>query len=331
MPSQGPYFAGTIVDDASVGTITWGNVSNAGATDSVYASSTSGMLTQSHYLKFTNFGFSIPTGATIDEIEIKVIRKGTASAVKDYRFRIVLAGAIGTLDYLDTNFWTATEETRTSTGLFEGAHYSAGDINNSGFGWAISVDHQAPGTADIDSLTMKVTYTTATAAITGTAAETTTNKLRESHIVAGGKTVIITLTGDTWVAAGATFDAQRQNIINGLDSAQAEAAGWDAEVKAKLAVTDVVRTSDTVVTVTLSAQAAFNITAAETITCTIPATALTGGNAIVATPTFRVLPDVNVISHLGGLGISRQPIPPRNMLDVRMGLVPQHFADSRMR
>lgn len=42
------------------------------------------------------------------------------------------------------------------------------------------------------------------------------------------------------------------------------------------------------VTITLSAQSAYNITANETITVTIPATAVTGGGAIVATPTFTV-------------------------------------------
>ena len=92
------------------------------------------------------------------------------------------------------------------------------------------------------------------------------------------------------MATGATFNGQRQNIINGIDSAQAEAAGWDAEVKANLAVTTVVRTSDTVVTVTLSAQAGYDITATETITATVPATALTGAGALVASPTFTVSP-----------------------------------------
>lgn len=84
------------------------------------------------------------------------------------------------------------------------------------------------------------------------------------------------------------FDDYRQDIINGLDSAQAEATGWDAEVKAKIAVTDVVRTSATVVTITLDAEAAYDITAQETITVTIPAVALVGAVAIVAAPTFTV-------------------------------------------
>ncbi len=123
-----------------------------------------------------------------------------------------------------------------------------------------------------------------TAALTGTAVPTIT----EADVVAGGKTTIITLVGDTWVASGATFDAQRQNIINGIDSAQSEATGWDAIVKAGMAVTDVVRTSNTVVTITLEAFATYNITANETITVTIPATALVGNTAIVASPTFAV-------------------------------------------
>jgi hypothetical protein len=112
-----------------------------------------------------------------------------------------------------------------------------------------------------------------------------------ADIVAGGRQIILDLDSDTWVTAGATFNGQRQNIINGLDSAQAEAHGWDAEVKAKIAVTDVVRTSDTRVTITLDAEAAYAITATETITATIPGTALTGGNAVVATPTFNVYVD----------------------------------------
>lgn len=125
---------------------------------------------------------------------------------------------------------------------------------------------------------------TKSCALTGTV----TSSITEADIVAGSKTLILTVTGDTYVASGATFDAQRQNIINGIDSAQAEATGWDAVVKAGLAVTDVVRTSDTVVTITLPAFAPYNITATETITATVPSTALTGAAALVASPTFTV-------------------------------------------
>jgi hypothetical protein len=90
------------------------------------------------------------------------------------------------------------------------------------------------------------------------------------------------------VVTSRNFNDRRQSIIDGLDSAQSEAHGWDAEVKAKIPVTNVVRTSDTVVTITLSAESAYDITAQETITVTVPALVLIGGSQIVATPTFTV-------------------------------------------
>jgi len=137
-------------------------------------------------------------------------------------------------------------------------------------------------TAPISSLISSLS-----AALTGTV----TASITETDIVGGGKTIILTLTGDTWIAAGAlSFDLQRANIIAGLDSAQSELFGWDNVVKALQGVAGVVRTSDTVVTVTLDAQATYNITAQETITATIPGTALTLGNAVVANPTFTIDP-----------------------------------------
>jgi ApbE superfamily uncharacterized protein (UPF0280 family) len=119
------------------------------------------------------------------------------------------------------------------------------------------------------------------AIVTGTITASTV----ESDIVNGGKTIIITLTNDTWIA---DITAQRQNIINGLDSAQSEANGWNNEVRDKQGVAGVVRTSDTVVTITLDAQAAYNITANETITVTVPSTAVNGSIVLTATPTFQV-------------------------------------------
>lgn len=124
----------------------------------------------------------------------------------------------------------------------------------------------------------------ATIALTGTV----TASITQADIIAGGKTIILNVTGDTWVAAGGTFDAERQNIINGLTSAQSELLGWNNVVKALQGVSGVVRTSNSVVTITLDAQITYSITAQETITVTVPSTALTLGVAIVASPTFTV-------------------------------------------
>jgi len=124
------------------------------------------------------------------------------------------------------------------------------------------------------------------AAISGTITTAT-----EADIITGGNTIIITLTGDTWQAAGTSFDAQRQAIINGLVSAQSELTGWNNEVKAKELITSVIRTSDTVLTITLSSSASYNITASETITTTIPNAALTTSTSdVIGDITFTIIP-----------------------------------------
>ena len=123
------------------------------------------------------------------------------------------------------------------------------------------------------------------AAITGTITPSAT----EADIVTGGKTTIITLTDENWIAAGAgSFDLQRDEIIAGCTSAQSEALGWNNVVKVLQTLGPVVRTSDTVVTITWDAQATYDITANETITVTVPATAVISGVSKVGSPTFDV-------------------------------------------
>ena len=127
------------------------------------------------------------------------------------------------------------------------------------------------------------------AAVSAAVSGTITAAVTEADIVAGGKTLIITLTGDTWIAAGAlSFDLQRDEIIAGVTSAQNEALGWNLVPKVLQSLGGVARTSDTVVTITWDAFATYDITAQETITVTVPATAVNGAQAIVATPTFTV-------------------------------------------
>ena len=100
------------------------------------------------------------------------------------------------------------------------------------------------------------------------------------------------------------FSDARQDILNGLDSAQAEATGWDA-LRSSIPVTAVVRTSATVVTITLPALPTYDITAQEVITATVPDSALTGPNPLVATPTMTILPPLVVDRPRG----STRPFP----------------------
>lgn len=130
--------------------------------------------------------------------------------------------------------------------------------------------------------------TEVTAAITGTI----TAAVDEADIVAGGKTIIITLTGGEWVQPlpeNDNFDAIKTLIIDGLDSAQSETTGWNNEVRDKTVISAVARTSDTVVTVTLAAQSGYDITAQETITVTVDSDAIDNyPHDVIAAPTFTV-------------------------------------------
>lgn len=315
MTTAGPNASGTITSDSgNGGTIAWGNPSFAGSDNTQYATAAEGGMgpSTSEYLKFLNFGFSIPAGSIINGIRFDVIRKSDSGSVVDSEVKTVKGGTVGGNNNAGGGAWGIVDEFPFYGGSADlwGRTWTYSDINANDFGIVYSVAFNSPDTAHIDFISCTITYTTVTATLTGTLAETTASVTRESHIVAGGRTCIITLVGDTWVASGATFDAQRQNIIDGMDSAQSEANGWDAEVKANEVVGAVVRTSNTVVTVTLTAAAAYNITATETIIVTIPATALTAGGSVVATPTFRVVPNINQIGHIANIGAEDVPTRP---------------------
>lgn len=124
--------------------------------------------------------------------------------------------------------------------------------------------------------------------ITGTA----TAGITEADIVTGGKTIIVTLTGDTFKAAGTGpigSTADTQALIDGFSAASSPTNGWNNEVRDKALTSEIVRTSDTVATWTIAAQAGYDITAQEVVTGTIPVAVLvTGAAPVVATPTFTI-------------------------------------------
>lgn len=134
-------------------------------------------------------------------------------------------------------------------------------------------------------------YTKPRVALSGTRADGVT----EAEVAAGGANTVLTITLQQGkvVPAGTVFDAARQAVIDGQDSAQAEAAGWDAVVKVEEVVGAVVRTSDSVVTVTGSdfdgaPLTAYSVTANETVTVTVPAALMEGQLEPVVAGTFLV-------------------------------------------
>ncbi len=149
-----------------------------------------------------------------------------------------------------------------------------------------------PGYYETDTRLAPGHNETAAAGASSVITGTITGTIDEADIVAGGKTVIITLTGDTFKAAGTGpigSTADTQALIDGFDAATSPTNGWNNEVRDKALTSEVVRTSSTIATWTVAAQSGYDISAQETITGTIPTDVLvTGAGAITATPTFTV-------------------------------------------
>ena len=139
-------------------------------------------------------------------------------------------------------------------------------------------------TTDVDAGTFNTTVVAGSVALTGSVTNDT-----DADIRAGTSDIVLTLTDDTWHANIGSASAETTALITNLDSDGTETLGWDAVVKAGLNDTHVVRDTDTQVTITLPAFSTYDLTANETITATVPASALVqSGSAIGATPTFAI-------------------------------------------
>lgn len=173
MASQGPNSPGTAVDDSSVGTLAWTNPTNAEVSDGIYATATnpvSGTPAVTHYLKVTNYGFSIPTTASINGILVQVQRKAFSdftNNVIDNSINIVKStGAIGATNKATATHWPTTEayaDYGSSSDLW-GETWTPADINNSNFGAAVSASINGFDTFDtgsVDYVSITVDYTPA--------------------------------------------------------------------------------------------------------------------------------------------------------------------------
>lgn len=138
--------AGTVADDNSIGTIAWIDTDNVKVKDSSYASVGVTSSQVSHWLVLTNFGFALPSSATV--LGIKVDFLGVASdtlvAAGAYA-RIVKGGTISGSDqvipFTTTNPPTAYVEksTASTTDLWSNT-WTYADVNSSGFGVALYVN-----------------------------------------------------------------------------------------------------------------------------------------------------------------------------------------------
>jgi hypothetical protein len=145
---------GTVADDAGTGTLTWSNVGNAKSSDGFYASVKAPSLTTgtAHYLKATNFGYTVPGEETIVGIQASIERRESnviLGEVTDSRIRIVKGGTIQATGDKSTGARWPTADTVAHFGGEDlwGNTWTPSDINNSGFGVAISPLLKATGGA----------------------------------------------------------------------------------------------------------------------------------------------------------------------------------------
>ena len=151
---------------SGVGTVAWSNPDNAKVSDNVYATN-SGNTEWSHYLKANNFGFSIPTGATINGILVEFERKSsdanTISGLGETVKIIKADGSIGTTNKGVATYWSTSESYisyGSSTDLW-GETWTPVNINDVDFGVVLSAVMENYATASIDHIRITVYYTEA--------------------------------------------------------------------------------------------------------------------------------------------------------------------------
>ena len=165
MSTAGPNSPGTAADDSAIGTLTWSNPSNIASSNDSKATVTGNGGAVSHYLKATNFGFSVPD-ATIDGVQFDIeMMKAGAGNCNDSVVKLVKADAtLGSTDKgTDTNLATS-DTVRTYGGAADtwGETLTETDVNDADFGVVISITF--PGAscqAEVDHVTCTVTYTAA--------------------------------------------------------------------------------------------------------------------------------------------------------------------------
>lgn len=241
---------------------------------------------------YGSFGnFAIPAGSTIHGIVCEVEGKLTGVGINHLvGIKMYLGGAFQSTGFSFDPTSTVVDEIQTfgsSSAKWNGTPVDT-DFADGTFQVRLTCDSLSASTlVEIDSFRVQVYYAP-TITITGTLGTYPTAE----QIQQGGRTIILTLAGDTWVASGATFDAQRQGIINGLTSDRSDPYGWTNIVRANQSVSGVVRTSDTVVTITLDAFPTYYPWNLERIVTTVPNTAVTTAEtpATATVPTCWVSP-----------------------------------------
>jgi hypothetical protein len=166
--TAGPNNAGTGSNVDGPGTVSWSNPGNITAAGSPYATATLGTHATSEYLKGTNYGFSIPSNATIVGIQVTIRRKSSSNAggnsISDVTVSLIKDGLMTVANKASAADWGTSFGTASygsASDLWE-ASWTPDDINANDFGVALSAYNQSGysnRTATVDYMQITVTYT----------------------------------------------------------------------------------------------------------------------------------------------------------------------------
>lgn len=170
MASSGPNFPSVATNDTTVGTRTWTNPSYITSSNNVWSTASAAPFTSTvtNYLKATSFGFAIPSGATINGVE--VIFEGFTSLSggsygSTYSVKLVKGGTISGTDKSTGQLLGGYSDVTVTYGGpsdLWGLTLTDTDVNDSTFGVVFSeilFAEKMGATGYCDSISIKIYYT----------------------------------------------------------------------------------------------------------------------------------------------------------------------------
>lgn len=141
-----PYRGGNTFTTENISNfIDWTNPSNAATSNDTNALAQLIGDESSYYLKATNFGFNIPSSATILGVKAEVERRfdqagGGACQIYDNAVRLIKGGTIQSTDKSNVSTWPSSDAYQTYGGATDlwGTTWTPAEINASDFGFTIS-------------------------------------------------------------------------------------------------------------------------------------------------------------------------------------------------
>lgn len=226
--------AGSASNVTVAGGISWSSLTNHTANDNAYTTTSADLLTSlsvTNKLYLTNFGFNLPSYATVEGITITMVRRNAQSnKLRDNTAYLVINGTELGPNRASGTVWGSSEQTIVYGGATDlwgfGTSLTHTVVNNSNFGFSLQVRRTtSTGTPsqrpEIDLVQMSITYNTA---LPIDLLSFEVQLVENGHRVISWATSTETNTKDFEVQrAGSTFDF--------TTIAQTEAAGFSSNIQ----------------------------------------------------------------------------------------------------